>query len=56
MELVPGGELFNMIEAEAPFSEPTAALVMSQLGAAVHYLHSDLKIIHRDIKPEKSPP
>eukprot|EP00656_Telonema_subtile_P014068 TRINITY_DN17163_c0_g1_i1.p1 TRINITY_DN17163_c0_g1~~TRINITY_DN17163_c0_g1_i1.p1 ORF type:complete len:562 (+),score=153.99 TRINITY_DN17163_c0_g1_i1:172-1857(+) len=52
MELVPGGELFDLIKAQAPFAERLASQVVSQLADALEHLHSAVRVIHRDIKPE----
>lgn len=46
-----GGELFDYIIANRCLTEPVAASIMSQLFAAVSYMHAS-GIIHRDLKPE----
>jgi len=51
MELVTGGELFDMIVAKGSYTEKDAAQVMCTLCGALEYLHSQ-KIVHRDLKPE----
>ena len=51
MELLEGGELFDVIIAQGSFSEADAARIMKQLLSAVNYLHSR-SIVHRDLKPE----
>lgn len=51
MELVEGGELFDLIKARKVLSEYTSFHVTKQLLEVVKYLH-DVGIVHRDIKPE----
>ena len=51
MELVSGGNLFDMIKQEKQFSEEKAASVIKQLCLALNYMHG-LNIMHRDLKPE----
>lgn len=53
MECMTGGELFNRIQqrAESAFTEREAAMIMSDIGRAIDYLHK-LNIAHRDVKPE----
>ena len=50
-ELCSGGELFEEINLNGPFSEKKSSYIMYQLLSAVNYLHKN-NIIHRDIKPE----
>ena len=51
MELVSGGNHFDMIRSEQKFSEDKAASVIKQLCLALNYMHG-LNIMHRDLKPE----
>lgn len=48
-----GGELFQRIQekADGAFTEREAAQIISEICAAVHYLHKN-DIAHRDLKPE----
>ena len=51
MELISGGNLFDMIRKEQKFSEEKASTVIKQLCLALNYMHQ-LNIMHRDLKPE----
>ena len=51
MELITGGNLFDMIKSMRVFSESQAASVIKQLCLALNYMHN-LNIMHRDLKPE----
>ena len=51
MELITGGNLFDMIRSKRRFSESDAANIVKQILLALNYMHG-LKIMHRDLKPE----
>lgn len=51
MEYANGGELFDAIIENGPFSENDAARLIQQILIGLKLLH-DNKIIHRDLKPE----
>ena len=51
MELVSGGNLFDMIKNESTFTESKAANCINQVCLAINYMHN-LNIMHRDLKPE----
>ena len=51
MELITGGNLFDMVKQEKKFTEAKAANVIKQLMLALNYMHG-LNIMHRDLKPE----
>lgn len=51
MELVPGGELFDVISGRGPLGEVTVNRLTSQILRTLLYLHQS-GIIHRDLKPE----
>lgn len=51
MELVQGGELYEMIVERKTFSEKDTSLIMGQVFSALEYLHG-IGIVHRDLKLE----
>jgi serine/threonine protein kinase len=51
MELVTGGELFDMIVDQGHYEEKDATEMVRRIVSAVEYLHSE-NIVHRDLKPE----
>jgi len=51
MEYMEDGSLYRMIKLSKKLSEDEAAVKLSEICEAVHYLHSH-DILHRDIKPE----
>ncbi|EDV27663.1 uncharacterized protein TRIADDRAFT_21151 [Trichoplax adhaerens] len=51
MELVKGGDLFDLISDVSKFTEFEASGLIGDLAAALQYLHKR-SIIHRDLKPE----
>jgi len=51
MELIPGKELFQMVESQGAFSEKHASKIFRQVVCSVAYLHGQ-GIAHRDLKPE----
>jgi serine/threonine protein kinase len=48
----PSLDLFECIDAHERFPEKTAKIVFRQIVSAVHYLHSELNVCHRDLKDE----
>eukprot|EP01062_Namystynia_karyoxenos_P065901 TRINITY_DN59953_c0_g1_i1.p1 TRINITY_DN59953_c0_g1~~TRINITY_DN59953_c0_g1_i1.p1 ORF type:complete len:531 (+),score=150.83 TRINITY_DN59953_c0_g1_i1:93-1685(+) len=54
MELLTGGELFHVLQQQhsPPFGEQEAVCVVTQLFRALHFLHSDIGVVHRDVKLE----
>lgn len=51
-EYISGGDLYETISKWKDYTESRAATIFYQILCAVNYLHSTLKIIHRDIKAE----
>ena len=51
MELMRGGELFDALVENGPYSEGDASKHLRDVGSALHFLHSE-NIVHRDLKPE----
>lgn len=51
MELMEGGELFDVLMEKEMFSEKEARDTIAPIIDAIKYCHS-LDIVHRDIKPE----
>ena len=47
-----GKTLFNFIEDNPNLDEPRTRHIFKQIAYAIHHLHEELQIIHRDIKDE----
>lgn len=52
LEYLAGGELFNHLAQEKFMSEKNAAFYIAQIILALRYLHTQLGVIYRDLKPE----
>ncbi|CAK9294617.1 unnamed protein product [Gordionus sp. m RMFG-2023] len=52
MELVKGGDLFDLIARETKFGEFRSSQMIYDLTNALRYLHYSMNVVHRDIKPE----
>ena len=51
LELVSGGEVFDRICSQGPYSELEAAQILWQVTEALEHIHS-VGVAHRDVKPE----
>lgn len=52
LEYLDGGELFHHLAQERFMSEKNSSYYIAQMIIALRYLHIDLKVIYRDLKPE----
>lgn len=52
LEYLDGGELFHHLAQEKFLPEKTASYYVAQMIIALRYLHLNLKVIYRDLKPE----
>lgn len=52
LEYLQGGELFHHLAQERFMSEKLASFYIAQMVLALRYLHINLKVIYRDLKPE----
>jgi serine/threonine protein kinase len=52
LEYLDGGELFHHLAQERFMSEKSASYYIAQMILALRYLHCNLKVIYRDLKPE----
>lgn len=51
MELMLGGELFDMLDENGPYGEADAAKYLKSIASGLAYLHAG-NVAHRDLKPE----
>ena len=52
LEYAQGGELFTHLAMERMFSEETAAFYMAEIVLALEHLHTTVRVVYRDLKPE----
>mmetsp|Transcript_4290 Transcript_4290/g.6344 ORF Transcript_4290/g.6344 Transcript_4290/m.6344 type:complete len:744 (+) Transcript_4290:146-2377(+) len=51
-ELVSGGEMFDKLVSNGPFSESDVARMTRSLGNGIQFLHEKCEVAHCDLKPE----
>ena len=52
MEFVNGGDMYSMLQNVGCLNEDAARIYAAELVLALSYLHEDLHVIHRDLKPD----
>ncbi len=52
MDYVPGGELFKYLKSKKKFSLDEARFYATEVLLAIEYLHNELNVVYRDLKPE----
>ena len=52
MEFVNGGDLFSLLKNVGNLSEEVTRVYLAELVLALRYLHEELHVIHRDLKPD----
>lgn len=52
LEYLDGGEIFHHLAQQRYLSEKDASFYIAQIILALRYLHLNLKVIYRDLKPE----
>lgn len=52
LEYAQGGELFTHLAMERMFSEDVAAFYLAEMVLALEHLHTTVRVIYRDLKPE----
>lgn len=52
LEYAQGGELFTHLAMERMFSEEVAAFYMAEMILALEHLHTNVRVVYRDLKPE----
>ena len=52
MEFVNGGDLYSMIKTVGSLNEDVTRVYIAELVLALAYLHEELHVIHRDLKPD----
>lgn len=52
LEYLDGGEIFHHLAQQRYLSEKDASFYIAQIVLALRYLHLNLKVIYRDLKPE----
>ena len=52
MEFVNGGDLLSLLRAVGFLDEDTTRQYVAEISLALDYLHTTLRVVHRDIKPD----
>lgn len=52
MEFVNGGDLYSLLKNVGNLNEEVTRVYMAELVLALRYLHEELHVIHRDLKPD----
>ena len=52
LDLAHGGEVYEDLIQRGPYAPELTARFIFQLASALHFLHSDIKMVHADLKPE----
>jgi len=52
LDFVPGTDLLSHIKKKGPLDERDALEMTMQVADALRYMHEELKMIHRDVKPD----
>ena len=52
MEFINGGDIYSMLQNVGSLTEDVARVYAAELVLALSYLHDDLHVIHRDLKPD----
>ena len=47
-----GGELYNRMKKDHKMNESVAKFYFCEIAMSLHYLHDEMKIVYRDLKPE----
>ncbi|KAJ8074532.1 Serine/threonine kinase [Marasmius tenuissimus] len=51
LDLVEGGDLSSILQSHPSISEHVKKIWIAEVALAISYLHVELKIVHRDVKP-----
>lgn len=54
MEFVNGGDLYSLLQTVGRLEERTACAYVAELCLALQYLHDELGVVHRDLKPDNA--